>query len=221
MDERNIWKVLWVLTLLVVLLILLPLVIIVATPNTASFDRRNVYSTDGYKPAGYYIIRRDAGQDGFINITHPEGSNEFYIETDNIQNVTLNLETMYGNRNYLFGWIDITWLDAVKSVNNIVIYTNSTDGIDEFTFTEYPEVWFRVTVDDVEMYDWTKLNSTDRTEPGLSSGSHVVVLELMRAPITLYDALIALLQISMVLAMMYGVLKIVISTFEVTPGGKK
>ena len=55
----------------------------------------NKFSYDDIENSGTYFALL---LHGFINITHPEGSNEFYIETDNIQNVTLNLETMYGNR---------------------------------------------------------------------------------------------------------------------------
>jgi len=210
-----------VFALTVTLLVALPVVLITNTPTTDSFDRHNVYSTDGYRDAGYYAVRHNVSLSGYINITHPGGTNIFYIETNNIQNVTLDLETMYNNRNYLFGWIETSWLDAVKSVNEIILYINTTDGMNEFTFTNYPGTWFKATVDGTELYDWTRVYPNERTESGLSAGSHVVVLDLMRAPVTLYDVLIGTLQVSIFLAVVYGVIKLMSSAFDNTKKGGK
>lgn len=220
-QDEKMWKTVWKFTILVVLIIALPLILIVDTPTTDSFDRQNVYTTDGYRDAGYYAVRHNPTINGFVNITHPGGTNIVYIETNNIQNVTLSLETMYSNRNFLFGWIDISWLDAVKSVNEIVLYINTTDGIDEFQFTDYPGTWFKVTVDGSELYDWTRAYPNERTEVGLTAGNHIVTLDLMRAPVTLYDIFVELFEVIIMLAVVYFIMQIMKSAMGSTKGGGK
>jgi len=186
----------------------------VKTPHSDGFVRREVYTADGYRPAGYYVVRQDSARNGYINITHPENSRIFYIETYNIQNLTLNFEEMYIQRNFLFGWVNVTWYDAVSTLDVIDIYINTSDGIDSLTFREYPDVQFSVYVDDELYTNYTESAGEIGTDIPLPPGDYDVTIKVIRTPITVYGILVNLLYVIVVLSLGYIIIKWTRAIFE-------
>lgn len=208
LEEKKTWKFTWTFTLVLVLLMALPLLLVVTMPSTDSFSRQNEYPLGGYRAAGYYVERVNPTVTGYINVTHPGGTNIMYIEMYNIKNVTLDMDTLYENRNTLFGWVNITWVDAVRSVSELVLYVNTTHEVESFSFVDYEEVWMQVDVDGTIRDKWMLVSSNVYTGNGLSVGNHIVTISINRAPVSWFDAMIWLVQISIMLSVFYLIFKI-------------
>ena len=183
-------------------LIILPSLVLASIPTPTAFDRENVYSLDGFRPGGYYVIRQNASQDGFMNMTSDGGNNIFNITTHNIENVTLDFDLMYQERSLLFGWGNVTWEDAVASLgDDIYINIDSQDGLSELRFTDHPEVIVRITLDGIVIRDWARLEDVEIHTDDISSGQHEVLIEFQPFQ-TLVGNLMYLLQFVIVIGIM-------------------
>jgi len=190
-----------------ILLIILPSIVLASIPTPIAFDRDNTYELDGYRPGGYYVIRQNPALNGSMNISYSGGDgNTFNITTDNIENITLDFDLMYGERSFLFGWGNITWEDAVASLNNrIHININNTDGLSELRFVDQPDLIVRISLNDIVIHDWDRLEDiiiyTNNT-----TGDNQVLIEFQPFQ-TLVGNLMSLLQFIVFFGIMFLVLR--------------
>jgi len=160
-------------------LILLPSLVLASLPTTTAFDRHNVYVLDGFRDGGYYVIRQNSSYTGFMNMSHDGGNNNiFNITTYNIENITLDFDLMFERRSFLFGWMNISWEDAVASLgDDIYININSSDGLSALRFADQPNTIVRVSLDGVVIRDWARMEDIEIYTDDISSGQHEVLIE--------------------------------------------
>lgn len=187
-------------TIIFIALILIPSIVLASIPTATAFNRENVYELDGFRAGGYYIIRQNASYDGFMNISYSGGNNNiFNITTYNIENITLDFDLMYERHDFLFGWTNITWEDAVTTLgNDIIININSTDGLSEMRFVDQPEVIVKIWLDREVIQDWGRLEDVEIYTDDLAPGNHEVLIEFQPFQ-TLVDNLIFLLQFAVLI----------------------
>ncbi len=157
--------------LILITLIIVPSLALASVPTTTSFDRENEYDFDGFRDGGYYVIRHNSSNRGFMNMSHVGGTNIFNITSNNIKNLTLDLDDMFDRRSWLFGWGNVSFADMTDALNGrIVINLNSTDsGIEELRFVDHPNVYVMVWVDDVVVRDWSELEDVEIYSENLNS----------------------------------------------------
>lgn len=196
-------------------LVIVPLGVLASIPTTTSFDRHNVYETDGFRAGGYYVIRQNSTYDGFMNMSYTGGTNNFNITTYNIENITLDFDLMYQERSYLFGWATVTWEDAVSSLGETIYITiNSDDGINSLRFVDQPNERVRIKIDGEIYRDYAKLEDVEIDLNGIESGTHLVVIEFDHV-YSIYNILIGLFQIAAVI----GIITLIIRYIRVIISG--
>ena len=199
----------WHVTNVVILvaMIIIPSIVLASVPTTTSFDRQNIYYSDGYRDGGYYAVRHDPAVTGFMNMTHVGGTNVFTIESYNIKNITLDMDLMFEQRKALFGWDNVTWEDMVSSLGNeIVINVDSADGIDSLRFIDHPNVAVQVKVDGEIHRTYATLGGVEVDSNTLGVGDTQVILQF-DAYQSLYDIMLSLLAVIIVLGIILMVVR--------------
>jgi len=194
----------WYLVNIIVLfsLVIVPMGVLASIPTTTSFDRHNEYVMDGYRDGGYYAVRQNPAITGYMNMSHIGGTNEFTIETYNIENITLDLELMYENRRHLFNWTTVSYEDMIASLDGqIIIHVNSSDGINELRFVDHDGVACQVYRDGEIYQPFVELADVKVETNPIGSGYTQVILEFDGIEST-YDILSMLLQIAIIFGML-------------------
>lgn len=192
--------------LIIALMIVVPSVVLASLPTTTSFDRHNLYDFDGYRDGGYYVVRKNASIQAFMNMSHVGGTNEFNITSYNINNITFDLDLMFERRRNLFGWDSVSFEEMVSALNHrIIINLDSVDGIEALRFVDHPEVNVMVWVDGVIVRDWERLEDIEVYLDGLPSGQSEIILDF-GIGWTFYDAIWNM----MILVIFIGVIFIVL-----------
>lgn len=186
--------------IILVCMVIVPMVVLASVPTTTSFDRHNTYEMDGFRDGGYYAVRQNSLQEGYMNMSHVGGTNEFNISTYNIDNITLDMDLMFERRKFLFGWQEVGWQEMVASLGNeIVINIDSYDGINELRFTDNPNVKVQILRDGEIYQDWAVLESTEIEITPLESGTTQVIIKFDQFYST-YELLYSLLILIIILA---------------------
>jgi len=201
--------------IIILTLIITPLSVLASLPTTTDFDRHNYYPTDGFRAGGYHAVRDNAIYDGYMNMSHTGGTREFNIDTYNIKNVTLDFDLMFERRSFLFGWGDVTWQDAVDSLNGRIFINITTDGtLNSMRFVDQPNVYVRVLKDGEVYRGWNRLSDTEIDTNGFEAGSYEVIIEFQDL-MTTFDIVEFLLEVLLIV----GVILVIYNTFRRTMFG--
>lgn len=190
-------------------LVILPLSVLASVPTTTSFDRHNNYPTDGFRAGGYYAIRDNSSYNGFMNMSHIGGTNNFTIETYNIQNVTLDFDLMFEERSFLFGWASVTWEDAVDSLGNDIYINITSDGtLNSLKFVDQPNVWVRIWKNDTLYRGWERLSDVEVDSIGFGAETYEIRIQFQDS-MTAEDIFSLLLQFIMIIGVLWIIYRMV------------
>lgn len=199
---------------IIISFIFLPMTVLASVPASTSFDRHNTYLLDGYRDGGYYAVRHNSGVAGYMNMSHVGGTRDFNITSYNIKNLTLDMDLMFSQRKWLFGWDTVTWEDMVSSLGDrIVINLDCSEyGIGQIDFIDHPEVNVKVYVDGEVYRDWSPLGETEIYTDGFNVGETQIILEFDIYD-TVFDMMVFILELIIVIGIMVIVLRALGSIF--------
>lgn len=201
----------WHITNILILfcLVMLPIGVLASVPTTTSFDRHNIYETDGFRAGGYYAVRDNSSYNGFMNMSYVSGTSNFTIETYNIQNVTLDFDLMFERRSFLFGWASVTWEDAVDSLGNDIYINITSDGtLNSLKFVDQPNIWIKVWKNDTLYRGWERLSDVEVDSNGFGAETYEIRIQFQDS-MTAEDIFALLLQFIMIIGVLWIIYRMI------------
>lgn len=124
--------------------------------ETQSFSFYRESEIDGYQGIGIHLQRADNESKAWVHINHTANSNIFNIDSNNIENLTIDVEILadlYEDR-VLVEYI-LTYRDFISYGDPIEIYINTTTDILNLTFINLNVIPYQILYNDTIYTNWT------------------------------------------------------------------